>query len=148
MNYQQYASFNNNAYQDTKNEISNLDKNNLTITDVYKMPFLLTNGNKQNFQKLAANIYNSVDYNSDLGKLFFSNKNIKRIQRMIKDAVYIRTNHEYKLSVDQDEKKISIYMQSVFLEHAKINSNKLINSIQLIFTDYLTVMAEKWCPNI
>jgi hypothetical protein len=49
-------------------------------------------------------------------KLFFSNKNIKRIQRHIKEEICKRTNGQYRLTEDQDENDLLVAMRAVYLD--------------------------------
>ncbi len=61
----------------------------------------------------ADNVYDN------LSKIFFSEKNLKRIQKSIKDEVYKRTKGQYKLNVDQDDSDLTIAMRAVLLEHGR-----------------------------
>lgn len=57
--------------------------------------------------------------NNELKSLFFSEENIKRIQTLIKKAVYEKTNYRYRLTQDQDVMDLTIAMQAVFELYAK-----------------------------
>lgn len=48
-------------------------------------------------------------------ELFFSPENIKRLQKMIRRELLIRTNGCYKLQTDQDEMSLIIVMRAVLL---------------------------------
>ena len=50
---------------------------------------------------------------------FFSTKNIKKIQKMIRNEVSKRSNGKYKLKSDQDLKDLLDIMHSIYFEHAK-----------------------------
>ena len=49
-------------------------------------------------------------------KLFFSNDNVKRIQRHIKEEISRRTHGKYKLSEDQDASDLLVSMRSVLFD--------------------------------
>ncbi len=57
-----------------------------------------------------------------VSELYFSDENIKRIQKMIKNDVLLKTNNKYKLTVDQDKTDLLINMRSVYLQYA-LNSH-------------------------
>lgn len=47
---------------------------------------------------------------------FFSSVNMKKIQNMIRKAVFVQTNGQYKLDVDQDESDLLIAMRAVLFD--------------------------------
>lgn len=49
-------------------------------------------------------------------ELFFSNENIKRLQKKIKQEVFVRTNGDYRLDVDQDEADLLVSMRAVLFD--------------------------------
>ena len=49
-------------------------------------------------------------------ELFFSQENMNRIQKLIKQDVKLRTNGQYRLEVDQDEADLLIGMRAVFFD--------------------------------
>lgn len=55
----------------------------------------------------------------NLSKIFFSEKNLKRIQKSIKEEIYKKTKGQYKLNVDQDDSDLTIAMRAVLLEHGR-----------------------------
>lgn len=48
--------------------------------------------------------------------LFFSPENMRRVQKMLRRAVYIKTNGKYKLEVDQAEADLLISMRAVLFD--------------------------------
>lgn len=48
--------------------------------------------------------------------LFFSNENINRIQKMIRNEIFKRTKGKYKLDNDQDESDLLIAMRAVLFD--------------------------------
>jgi len=77
---------------------------------------------------------------SGLMKEFFSDSNIKRLQKIIKSEVDRRSNGIFKITVDQDRQDLLLAMESIYVEHGrnlptgivrqtKILNNKLIDDI-------------------
>jgi hypothetical protein len=54
--------------------------------------------------------------NTKVSKMYFSNENIKRIQKQIKNSVYEISKGRFKMAVDQDEGDLIISMRFIFLE--------------------------------
>ncbi len=65
-----------------------------------------------------------------LSDMFYSRENMKRIQKMIKKEVYIRTRHAFKLDEDQDESDLMVSMNAVFLENAKFLPFKIKQQVK------------------
>lgn len=55
--------------------------------------------------------------NTPVSILFFSDENIKRIQRHIRETVLEKSKGAFKLQVDQDVSDLLIVMRAIFLEH-------------------------------
>lgn len=139
MNYQTFASYNNipplygndgYAFYDKGNGIPKINENNMTINDIYRTPFLFLNDHKNNYSKMAETSINGIHSESELSKLYFSDENIKRIQRMIKKEVFNRTKGEFKLDVDQDEQDIFLTMRAVYLENARFMPGQTVRQIK------------------
>lgn len=56
------------------------------------------------------------DNEDPLTQLFFSPENMKRINKMIKREISIRTNGKYRLDVDQNNSDLLIVMRAVFFD--------------------------------
>jgi len=128
MNYQSYSNYNNkppnfhkstNAQYDKGNGIEKITKNNLTVQDVYRTPFLFLQEHHKNYKNIVNTALKGIQIESELSKLFFSDNNIKRIQKMLKKEVYNKTNKQFKLDVDQEIKDLVIAMRAIYLEHAR-----------------------------
>lgn len=70
-----------------------------------------------------------------VGHTFFSNDNIKRIQKKIKREFYLRTKREFKLDVDQDEHKLLIAMQSVYAEKGRYLPTHMVRQVKQLNSD-------------
>lgn len=90
--------------------------------------------------------------NTDVSRLFFSQENIRRIQRKLKSEIYRLTNGKFKMQVDQDEADLLINMRTVFFDNAKnlpdhiVTQVKALNqlTIQYIIPDMLTNIEQNY----
>jgi hypothetical protein len=139
MNYQNHATFstappyyNNNtsAYYDNGQGIPKLTENNMTIQDIYRTPFLFTQEHKKNYVDMSATALKSIQSESELSKLFFSDKNFKRVQNMIKKEIYNRTRGEFKLDIDQDQKDLFIVMRAIYVEHSRNLPGQIVRQVK------------------
>jgi len=64
--------------------------------------------------------------------VFFSNENIKRIQKKIKEEVFIKTKGQYTLDEDQDESDLMIAMRAVYLDKCKNLPGETIRQVKLL----------------
>lgn len=69
---------------------------------------------------------------NDITKIFFTDENIKRIQRKIKEEIYIRTKGQYKLEEDQDEADLTIAMRAVYLDKAKNLPDQPVRQVKIL----------------
>lgn len=119
------------------NEFENLTTNNVTASDIYKTSFVLLqkapiteSANKNiSFNNIGKSIEN-LSCNSEISKIFFSDKNIKRIQQGIRRAIYIKSGGKYKMEVDQDPREIVYVMRAIFIEHAKYIPNQIVRQVK------------------
>ena len=65
-----------------------------------------------------------------LGELFFNKENIRRIQNKIKKEVYLRTNGQYVLQVEQNESDLLVIMRAVFIQDAIHEPYRLVHQIK------------------
>jgi hypothetical protein len=82
---------------------------------------------------MKGDFYRACDSNaneSELTKIFFADENVKRIQKMLKREVYIKTNKKFKLDVEQDESDLLISMRAVFLEKARHLDTKIVHQVK------------------
>lgn len=139
MNYQGYASYNNKppfygnedqAYYDRGQGIPVLNKNNMTIQDIYRTPFLFTQEHKKNYSNMADTALKGIQTQSELSKLFFSDENIRRIQKMIKMTVYNKSKGQFRLDADQDMQAVMIVMRAVYMEYGRFLPNHYVRQIK------------------
>lgn len=139
MNYQNFSGVDNRppyfgrsdqVYYDRGNGVPQINKNNMTLQDIYRTPFLLLQEHRKNYKNMAPYALKGIQSGSELSKLYFSDENIKRIQRMIKKAIYERTNGEFKLDVDQELRDIFIAMRAVYFEHARFLPGQIVRQVK------------------
>lgn len=144
--YSSYAKFDEFAPLDLTNKkmdegqgIETLNKKNMTIVDSYKTGFLLTNDHRKNYNNMGEVVLKGVMECSKLSDLFFSDKNIKRIQKKLKVEVYNRTKGKYILEADQDKTRLSLIMRNIYLEYALNQPKHLVRQVKRL--NKLTVDA-------
>lgn len=139
MNYQNFASYSNippyhgkkyHAQYDRGQGVPKIDENNLTVQDMYRTPFLFLQEHRKNYNNMATTALKGIQINSELSKLFFSDKNIKRIQHMIRKEIYRRTNGEFRLDIDQELRDLFIAMRAVYMEHARFLPNQIVRQVK------------------
>lgn len=128
MNYQNFADYNNvppiygrepQAFYDEGSGIPQMNQDNMTIQDIYRTPFLFNQDHRRNFNKMVPIALKGIQSESELSKLFFSDQNIQRIQKMIRRAVTEATKGEFKLDTDQDPKDVFFVMRATYMEYAR-----------------------------
>lgn len=139
MNYQNFASYDNvppmykkenEAYYDRGQGIPQLNKNNMTIQDIYRTPFLLLQEHHKNYGNVADTALKGIQSESELSKLFFSDDNFKRIQLKIKKEIFKRTQGEFKLDVDQEQRDLFIVMRAVYMEYGRFLPYQIVRQVK------------------
>lgn len=95
-----------------------------------------------NYAKTAMNgdLFKACSTNKNLdevGKIFFSKKNINRIQKLLKREIFNRTNGIFRLDTDQDESDLLIAMRAVYMEHARFVPNGTIRQVKKLNRDLI-----------
>lgn len=67
---------------------------------------------------------------SGISQIYFSPDNIKRIQKMIRKEISVKTKGEYKLEEDQDEADLLVAMRAVFYEHCRFLPFQIIRQVK------------------
>src|SRR3989304_2485995 len=139
MNYQNFSEYNleppyygkeSRAFYDEGKGIPQMNVNNMTLQDFYRTPFLFIQEHHKNYKNMVTYALKGIQSESELSKLFFSDKNIQRLQRMIKREVFERTNGQFRLDVDQEMRDIYIAMRAVYLEHARFLPNQIVRQVK------------------
>jgi hypothetical protein len=112
--------------------IEHLNPNNVTIFDMGRSSLFLSKENPRNFDAINQIALDNLQIDSPLSKLFYSDKNVKRIQEMIKKEVYIRSKGQYRLQVDQEVKDVLIAMSGIYKENAVYIPNQNIRQVKYL----------------
>jgi len=140
MNYQDYSAYDNKpvyynrtigeAHYDRGKGVPVIDENNMTIQDIYRTPFLFIQEHRKNYKNKAGIALKGIQSESELSKLFFSDVNIKRLQKLIRKEVYIRTNKQFRLDVDQEVRDLFIVMRAVYIEHGRFLPGQIVRQVK------------------
>lgn len=68
----------------------------------------------------------------ELSHIFYSDENVARVQKLLKQEVFLRTKGQFRLDEDQDENDILVVMKSVFDEYAKHLPYKIIHQVKAL----------------
>jgi hypothetical protein len=115
---------------DDDDDIKKFNKDTISTSDIYKTSFLFTQDHRNNYPKMADIALKGVHRKSDLSKMYFSQKNFNRIQKMIKKKIFEKTKGQYKLDVDQDINMLFTIMKAVYFEHAKFLPNQIVRQVK------------------
>jgi hypothetical protein len=85
---------------------------------------------------------------SNVSKLYFGKENIKRIQTMLKKAVYKETDKKFILETDQDENDLLIAMRAVYLTHASHLQNAVIRQVKILNAHTMDYIVPDLISNI
>lgn len=147
MNYQNFASYSNippyygkeaEPYYDTGQGVPKLDENNMTLQDIYRTSFLLLQEHRKNYINMAPVALRGIQDNSDLSKLFFSDTNFKRLQRLIKKEVFKRTGGEFRLDIDQEQRDLFIAMRAVYFEYGRFLPGQIVRQVKRLNQKVIT----------
>lgn len=139
MNYSNYADYNSippyhtqtlEAQYDRGQGVPPITENNMTVQDIYRTPFLFLQEHRKNYKNMAPVALKGIQCTSELSKLYFSDENIRRIQRLIKRTIYEKTNGQFKLDVDQEQRDVFIAMRAVYMEHARFLPNQIVRQVK------------------
>lgn len=139
MNYQNFANYNDippaygkepQSFYDRGNGVPLIDQNNMTIQDIYRTPFLFLQEHRKNYINMAPTALKGIQSDSELSKLFFSDENFKRLQKLIKQEVFTRTKGEFRLDIDQEQRDLFIVMRAIYMEHARFLPNQIIRQVK------------------
>jgi hypothetical protein len=77
------------------------------------------------------NVFGRDDFSQEpVGEVFFSERNIKRLQKLIKTSIYEKTNHQFILDEEQDPADLLIAMRAVYQMNGKFIKNHLVHQVK------------------
>jgi hypothetical protein len=91
---------------------------NVNLNNIHQLPFLFLQDHRKNYKNLAEDAIKGVQTKNSLNRLFFSDKNLKLIQKMLKTCIYKKTNGKVIIE-DQDDTDLINIMRSVYFEYAR-----------------------------
>lgn len=139
MNYQSFSTFDiappyyKDGYKpfvDKGNGIPAINEYNMTVQDIFRTPFLFTQSHHKNYKNMALTALKGIQCQSDLSKIYFSDKNIKRLQKKIKKEIFKRTKGEFLLEVDQEVYDLVIAMRATYIEYARNIPGQVMKQIR------------------
>jgi len=65
-----------------------------------------------------------------VGVVFFSEKNVKRVQKLIKDEIKIRTNGKIILDEDQDDNDLIVSMRAAYMMYGRFLKTKIVHQVK------------------
>lgn len=139
MNYQNFSQFDtrppyysrpNEAYYDRGEGVPPINETNMTVQDIFRTPFLFLQEHRKDYKNMSSTALKGIQTKSELSKLFFSDKNIKRLQKKIAKEIFVRTKGEFRLDADQDLKKLFIAMRAVYMEHARFLPGQIVRQVK------------------
>lgn len=139
MNYQSFAQYEDkppyygkeyDAQYDRGSGVQKINVNNMTNQDIFRTPFLLLQEHRKNYKNMAEYALKGIHTDSELGRLYFSDENIKRVQRMIRKEVYKRTGGQFKLEIDQAQRDLYFAMRAVYAEHCRFLPGQIVRQVK------------------
>lgn len=134
-----------------RNLPSNFDKLSSTVTPYQSQNDILNAKNKDYKNNNVEGFYEKYQQSSstqnydrarqatqgffeknEITKIFFSDENMKRIQKKIKEEVYKRTQGQYILDEDQNESDLMIVMRALYLDKCKNLEEQPIRQVKLL----------------
>ena len=115
-------------------------------TSNYNIPLYQEDNN--NWDNYENDIMKNTVEKTPLGQLFFSRANVSRIQKMIKKAVFDRTNGKFKLSVDQNLSDLLIVMRGTYLDDAQNNPYQIVHQVKVLNHKTLERIAPDLISNL
>lgn len=85
-----------------------------------------------NTTNLANTVLRGTMEDNEVSRLFFSEENIKRIQKKIKVEVYERSQGKFKLVEDQDESDLIVIMRYIYLDYGKNLPNEIVRQVKIL----------------
>ena len=114
-------------------------------TDITQVPFLLFQSHRDDYYNMAEDCSKGI-YQSDttiIAHLFFSPANVRKINKMLKKAVFKATFGEYLID-QQEEKDLTVVMRSMYIQHAMHLKDDVKGQVKLL--NKLTI--DELVPNV
>lgn len=135
-------------YYDEGQGIPKITKNNMTHQDIYRTPFIFTQNHNDDPNGWIESAEKTISHKSLLGKEFFSDKNIKRMQKKIKNEIMIRTDYKFKLDVDQDKQDLLLAMTAVYKLYARHLPGQIVRQVKQLNSYVVDYVVPDMITNI
>ena len=112
------------------NNIESFESNAYKPTNYYWSDYSQSQNNWTTENSIQKSLLKGLYQPTPIGELFFSQENINRIQKMIKYAVFTRTNGKYKLEVEQNESDLLVVMRDIYITCGKNMPYKVIHQVK------------------
>lgn len=77
------------------------------------------------------NVFGRDDYSQEpVGKIFFSEQNIRRIQKMIKLEISKQTNNQYVIEEDQSTEDLLIAMRAIYQMNGRFRDTHIVSQVK------------------
>lgn len=118
------------AHFDQGQGIPKIDDSGMSVQDIVRTPFLFLQDHHRDYKSVVETTLKGVQSPNEMNKLFFSEENIKRIQKKIKLAVATKTNNKFRLDVDQNVDDLILVMRSVYMEYGRYLPNNIVRQVK------------------
>jgi hypothetical protein len=107
------------AFDNNGAGLAHTNLNNLTVENMYLDSYLFTNDHRKDFWGLQNIALEGIQSGSELSKLYFSDVNIKRVDRALRREVFKRTRGQFSVDIEQDKYDLFILMRAVYMQNAR-----------------------------
>jgi hypothetical protein len=125
-----YNEVNNNTITNTNNNTITNTNTNKNQDNYYWSNYSQNENNWATENSIQKSLLKGVYQPTPLGELFFSQENIKRVQKMIIYEVFVRTNGKYKLETEQNETDLLVVMRDIYITCGKNMPFKIIHQVK------------------
>lgn len=137
-------------YAPVKQTLSYQDPRYDKFDVLHDQPYAATDYYKYGYATLVAKEWNACP--TEVMKLYFSEGNIKRLQKQIRKEIYKRSNGKFRLEEDQDVLDLITAMRAVYEMYGKdlpkytVRQVKMLNAetVQYIAPDMMTNLKQHY----
>lgn len=90
----------------------------VSVHNLYQLPFLFLQDHRKDYKTLADTAIHGIHQKNELNYYFFSRENIKRVHKLLREAVLAKTGNRVIIE-DQDESDLLVVMRAVYFEYGR-----------------------------
>lgn len=128
--------------------IPKLSVEHMTQEDVLRSSFLLSQDTHRPENVFIKESHKGLGSDTEVSKIFFSDRNIKRVQKLLKQAVLECSKGKFKLEVDQEEKDIITVMAAVYRLNARFTDKYPVRQVKKLNNETVKYMLPDVITNI